>query len=212
MFVHRKLAVGLVFFLCAVSFGQKTQAQKVAVWPPIYLKDATRSENQTAIKAVEEAVKSSFDKAGVNILPSADVQAAINRAEIPRDKDSDALASPESMEQIGRACGADIVLTYRCRWHVKTVFQITGLHTKSECTVSLEIFSVPEDKVIYNPDPVKADNQQAPNGLLIAASLLVWGPTAFVSGGPETGPMARAGQVSMAIALNDWVKARTEGK
>jgi hypothetical protein len=184
----------------------RVHTKSIAVWPPIYLKGDDRSDNKTAIEKVEEVVQASFDKAGVSIIPSAKVHAAINQAAFTTDKGSDSLPTPDELEQVGRACDADYVLTYRCRRTTRSIFQITGLHTKAYCKATVEILSVRDGKVIYSPDPVAADSQQAPNGLLIITSLFVWTPAAFVSGGPETGPMCRAGELAMAEALNDWVK------
>jgi len=128
------------------------------------------------------------------------------------DKSAPALPSVQLMLAVGKAVGADYVLAYKCRWDVKAIFQITGTHTKANCEITPVIVDVKKGEISYQPDTTKADSQQKVNGTLIAVSLLVWGPGAWVSGGPETNPMCRAGQIGMAEALNDWGKSHMQSQ
>ncbi len=182
-------------------------AQTVAVPKIANIPWAFSENNETAVGTVNTTLKNIYNGCGLEWIDEGKVIAVWSQ--ISKKTDANGLPTDEEMLSLGKKLGVDYVSAGKCDWKVKSIVQLSGLKTKADAVISLKIVNVKKALVEYEKKQVKADSQAKTNDLALAASLVVFLPSAYVSGGPKTPPMQKAGSVAVARALDDFYKAHT---
>ena len=210
---QRILATSLLCFLCVgASLAQKigdrssTLVKHAAVITTFFRNDQP-SDNEKAMNSVRDEITSVLSKSGIEEVSQAQVNAAWIKV-LGQSFDETTVNMPraEDLVAIGKQLGVDYVLFARTKWHVKSVWVTLGPKTKADATVDLWVINPVSSEFVSRQPDIHSDDTGKEAALGIALDVFV-APVTFVSGGPETPHMQRAGQLAMIKALAPWVKS-----
>ena len=182
-----------------------------------------RGQAGSALRGMAAAYPWSFEKGNdtsrtMAMSTAEEILRKANYASVPRDLAakvwvSENLPKPAfgeiptdaSLEAYGKALHVDKILFGQVSWDTRSIWVNAGPKTVSTATVTVYVFDVAENKVVYTRKDKEGRSDEKSDGWKLAADVVLTPLVTVVSGGPAPPHEQRAVQIALGKALHAWV-------
>ncbi len=173
----------------------------IVAYPNVFDGTGTNTSRSKTIDSVEEI----FKKGGFTLSSDSAATAAWKKLKYR----TPTMMSPPTQAQLvkfGKALKVKYVASTKLNFHTRSIWVNLGPKTISTCTAHVTIVDTATNKIVYDREGTGRSDEKS-DVLKIAGALLISPLVTAVSGGPKTPQETRAGQIAVAVALNDFIVA-----